>query len=414
MDETVRAQYEAFPYPPRDPADEARRLITGSPSHIVEIDHHLFAGRRDFSRPFRALFAGGGTGDGTVMLAQQLADRGAPAEIFHLDLSAASQAVAAARAAARGLDRVRFVRGSLLDLPALGLGPFDYIDCCGVLHHLDDPLAGLRALEGALADGGGMGLMVYAPFGRTGVYPLQALLRTLTADVAAPADKVPVARRLLGQLPETNWFRRNPLVQDHVNLGDAGLYDLLLHSRDRAFTVMELAQLVAGARLRIVGFVNPVRYEPAAYLQDADLLGRLARLQPLERCAFAEILAGNIKTHALYVTRAGNQSETVARPDGPGVVPVMRDDDGPALGARAETNRIVRLHYDGIDIRLPLPPLAAPILARIDGRRTLGDIHTGLAAAGAGPADWAAFKGEFDRLYLTLHAAGAMFLRRPG
>ena len=115
MDETVRAQYEAFPYPPRDPADEARRLITGSPSHIVEIDHHLFAGRRDFSRPFRALFAGGGTGDGTVMLAQQLADRGAPAEIVHLDLSAASQAVAAARAAARGLDRVRLVRGSLLD-----------------------------------------------------------------------------------------------------------------------------------------------------------------------------------------------------------------------------------------------------------------------------------------------------------
>ncbi|MBT5040468.1 MAG: class I SAM-dependent methyltransferase, partial [Rhodospirillaceae bacterium] len=31
MDTDVRGQYEAYPYPPRDPADEAKRLITGSP-----------------------------------------------------------------------------------------------------------------------------------------------------------------------------------------------------------------------------------------------------------------------------------------------------------------------------------------------------------------------------------------------
>jgi SAM-dependent methyltransferase len=409
MDETVRAQYEAYPYPPRDPADEAKRLITGSPSHILEIDHHVFAGRRDFTRPFRALFAGGGTGDGTVMLAQQLADLGAAAEIVHLDLSAAAQDIARARAAARGLDRVRFVRGSLLDLPSLGLGRFDYIDCCGVLHHLDDPLAGLKALEGALADDGGMGLMVYAPLGRTGVYPLQALLRTL-AGAEAPADKVAVARRLLAQLPPTNWFKRNPHVQDHQRLGDAGLYDLLLHSRDRAFTVLEFAGVVAGAGLRIVGFVDPIRYEPSAYLTDRDLLARLAGLQPLERCAFAEYLAGNLKTHAVYVVKTANRSETVAQPDRPDVVPVLRDGDGPAFAARARDNRIVRLHYDGIDIRLPLPPLAPAILALVDGRRTLEDIRAAIAP----PVDWAAFKAEFDRLYLALHAYGGMFLRRRG
>ena len=50
----VRAQYEALPYPPRDPRDEAIRLITGTPSHILEISHYLFAGRLNFSRPFRA------------------------------------------------------------------------------------------------------------------------------------------------------------------------------------------------------------------------------------------------------------------------------------------------------------------------------------------------------------------------
>jgi hypothetical protein len=77
MTERVRAQYESYPYPPRDPRDEAKRLIEGSPSHLLEINHYVFGGRRDFRRPFRALIAGGGTGDGTIMLAQHLADAAA-------------------------------------------------------------------------------------------------------------------------------------------------------------------------------------------------------------------------------------------------------------------------------------------------------------------------------------------------
>ncbi len=68
-DDRVRAQYEAYPYPERDPADEAKRLIVGSPSHLLEINHYVFGGRLDVSRPLRALIAGGGTGDATIMLA---------------------------------------------------------------------------------------------------------------------------------------------------------------------------------------------------------------------------------------------------------------------------------------------------------------------------------------------------------
>ena len=51
----VRAQYEALPYPARDPRDEAIRLIIGTPSHILEVNHYLFSGRLNFARPFRAL-----------------------------------------------------------------------------------------------------------------------------------------------------------------------------------------------------------------------------------------------------------------------------------------------------------------------------------------------------------------------
>src|ERR1700712_3955579 len=72
-DAQLAAQYEAYPYPARDPADEARRLIIGSPSHLREIDHWVFGAARPRSRPLRALVAGGGTGDGAIMLAQHLA-----------------------------------------------------------------------------------------------------------------------------------------------------------------------------------------------------------------------------------------------------------------------------------------------------------------------------------------------------
>ena len=185
----VRAQYEALPYPPRDPRDEAIRLITGTPSHILEINHYLFAGRLSFNRPFRALVAGGGTGDACIMLAQQLADRRCPGEVVYLDLSTASRAICEARAKARGLRNIQFLTGSLLDLPNMNIGLFDYIDCTGVLHHLPDPAAGMKALAAVLQPEGGVGVMLYGQYGRTGVYPLQEMLRTL-----APPSMARLAR----------------------------------------------------------------------------------------------------------------------------------------------------------------------------------------------------------------------------
>ena len=51
MTDAVRDQYEDLPYPPRNPVDERKRLVTGSPSQVVEIDHYLYAGARDWAEP---------------------------------------------------------------------------------------------------------------------------------------------------------------------------------------------------------------------------------------------------------------------------------------------------------------------------------------------------------------------------
>src|ERR1700729_1356317 len=261
-DQHLAGQYEAYPYPKRDRREEAKRLIVGSPSHLREIDHWVFGAARPAGQPLNALIAGGGTGDATIMLAQQMTRLGRAGQVTWLDRSAAALAIAQGRAEVRGLSNIAWEQRSLLDLPESGLGPFDYIDCCGVLHHLPDPAVGLRALLSVLAPGGGMGLMVYAPHGRTGVYMLQDALRMLAPAGEAPAVRLDLAKRVMRHLPETAWLRRNGFLDDHVNGGDAGLYDLLLNPRDRAFSVQELHALLAGEGLEVTCWVEPIRYDP--------------------------------------------------------------------------------------------------------------------------------------------------------
>jgi len=413
MSDKVRDQYEAYPYPSRDPADEVRRLVIGSPSNLLEINHYLFAGRRDFTKPFRALIAGGGTGDATIMLAQQLTDAageaGAVGEVVYLDLSTGARAVAEARAKARGLTNIRFVTGSLLELDRLGLGTFDYVDCCGVLHHLNDPEAGLVTLAGTLADDGGMGLMLYGTYGRSGVYPLQAVLRAMVGDRPL-AEQVSVARRLLANLPPTNLFARNPVLRDHTG-SDAELVDLLLHSQDRPYTVEEIAGLLSAARLNLISFIEPLRYDPATYLKDPVLLRQLASLSPEGRAAVAEKLAGNLKTHVVYVSKRP-ATDTLAWPYGPEAIPCLRVLDGAKLAKAVQRDLVLKGEFDGLALKFPLPRLAPAMLPWIDGKTPLGEIQATLQSLDP-RQEWDHFKAQFDQLYQVLGGLNHLLIRYP-
>ena len=101
---------------------------------------------------------------------------------MQLDLSAASLAVARRRLRARGLlpgqprglAGLRLLRGPLERLRSWALPPFDFINLCGVLHHIPRPAAALATLRSLLRPGGGVGVMVYGSGGRLGVYSAQA------------------------------------------------------------------------------------------------------------------------------------------------------------------------------------------------------------------------------------------------
>jgi len=405
MADRVRDQYEDLPYPPRDPEDERKRLLTGTPSHILEIDHYLFAGRRDWSRPFRVLVAGGGTGDALIMLARQLKDAGCPAEIHYLDLSRASRRIAEQRARVRGLYSIAFHTGSLLD--AADHGSFDYIDCCGVLHHLPDPSAGFRALARALAPEGGMGIMVYGELGRTGVYHAQEMLRMIAAD-GASADRVAAARKLVDGLPGTNWLKRNPVIGDYRR-EDAALFDLLLHSRDRAYRIPELAAELEQAGLRPIAFMPPAYYDPDTYLHDAELRRRTGALDWLERCAFAELLSGAMHKHNVYCVPAARRDQTIAEPQD-GAAPVLREAEGPAMAGAIGRDGTLRLSGDGISMGVRLPPLAPAILRLVDGRRNIAEIRE---AIGRTADKEEVFDRQFSALYRALNGLNQMLLRYP-
>ena len=404
-DRQLADQYDAYPYPARDPRDEKKRLIIGSPSHLREIDHWAFAAARPRSLPLRALFAGGGTGDGAIMLAQHLAREGRPGRVTHLDRSRPAQAIARARAEARGLD-IAFEPGSLLDLPASGLGPFDYIDCCGVLHHLPDPRAGLGALLSVLAPGGALGLMLYAPHGRTGVYMLQDALRALAPPAEPPPARLDLARRVMRHLPETAWLRANQYFGDHLEGGDAGLYDLLLNPRDRAYTIPALAALLDSAGLTVAALMEPMRYDPAAFLPDPKLRARIAALDPIARAALAENLAGNMSTHVLYAIRTA-EPRPAPNPDDPAAIPIAREMPAPALARAIRPDGTLPLNFDGLRLPIPLPPLAPAILRLIDGATPLAAIAANLAAPPA------AFIKAWRQTYDALSACNRILLTPP-
>ena len=405
-DAALAAQYDAYPYPQRDPRDEAKRLIIGSPSHLREVDHWIFGARRPASQPLRALVAGGGSGDATVMLAQQMTNARRAGDVTWLDRSTAARRVAEARVAARKLGNVIFQEGSLLDLPGSGFGPFDYIDCCGVLHHLPDPLEGLKALVSVLAPGGGLGLMVYAPHGRTGVYMAQDALRLLAPPNEAPAARVEVAKRLWRQMPETAWLRRNPWITDHEKGGDAGLYDLLLNPRDIAFTVPAFNALIEAAGLRIVCLVEPLRYNPLSYISDPKLRPRIEAMGAIERAALAEAITGNMGVHIAYCVRA--EAPVITAPwDDHAAIPCLRELDGAKLAASLPRDGVLRVTFDGLTVPVPLPRLASAILSRIDGKRSIGEIGDDLAQNGTARD---VFAREFQALVAAMEKTNRLLV----
>ncbi|MDI2091021.1 class I SAM-dependent methyltransferase [Commensalibacter oyaizuii] len=372
-DISLSQQYEAYPYPERNPQDEKKRLFIGSPSHLNEIDYWVFGGKRSSEQPLRVLVAGCGTGDAAIMIAQQMARRNRSGEVVCLDRAGAVLTVVQERAKVRNLTNLSYIQGSILDLPNLDLGQFDYIDCCGVLHHLPDPAHALGILKGALKTGGGIGLMVYAPHGRTGVYMLQDALSYLAPIHDVPAKRLDVAKRVMRHLPKTAWLHYNKNFGDHLTGGDAGLYDLLLNPRDQAYTIDAFWNLLDQVGFKVNALIEPARYNPKYLIADPKIREKIDQLDYRCQAVVAEGLAGNMATHVAYVRKAEDDF-SMADPYAMDSIPFMREMPGEVLVGQILPSNLLPFSFGMLTVMIPLPAQARGFLGLIDGQRSLGEI----------------------------------------
>ena len=115
---------------------------------------------------------------------------------------------------------------------------FDEIVCTGVLHHLANPEAALRRLRDVLEPAGAMHLMVYAPYGRAGIYMLQEFCRRI--GIQASDDEIRDLVVARGALPAAHPLAR--LLRDAPDFRqEAALADALLNPQDRAYSVPQLS-----------------------------------------------------------------------------------------------------------------------------------------------------------------------------
>lgn len=398
----VTAFYESHPYPYRPAGLVGDDTLIGIPGDLRFINHYVFGGRRDFRKPMRLLVAGGGTGDAVVGLGRQLAKIGCPAELVYIDLSARSREIAEERCRKLGLNGIRFHTGRIQDLPDLEPAPFDYIDFCGVINHVGDQQEVVDILASLLAPDGGMGIMAYGQLGRTGVYHVQDMLRL----AGAGQTDVPLARALLGALPETNWHRRNAIFAETANEPDVEVADRYLNPADRAFTVAELRDIMNAAGLEIAAFVPSLLYDPGSEIGDPALRERVGKLSWIDRCIFAELFHGDIAMHNFYVVKTGRRPDADRLLGEKTAIPIMTSIPAGQAPTIANGRYGFTMKCGPLSRQLALPGTehTAGILRAVDGTKTLQQIHRTLP----GNLSWRQFQREFALAYRGLNGAGEM------
>ena len=249
--------------------------------------------------------------------------------------------------------------------------------CTGVLHHLPDPDRGLKALHDVLAPDGAMHLMVYAPYGRAGVYLLQDYCRRL--GIGTTASEIRDLMASLRALPQEHPLQ--PLLRNSPDFREvAGLADALLHPQDRAYSVPQLLDFLNAAGLEFGRWVRQAPYQPqCGAIASSPHQPLLMRLPLHEQYAAVELFRGTMVRHSVVVYRRGRPRPQSVAFDGdawPGYVPVrvpetlMVQERLPPGAAAVLINK----GHSYTDIYLPVSAQQKKLFDAIDGSRTIAEI----------------------------------------
>jgi SAM-dependent methyltransferase len=367
----VRAFYERHPYPPPvDSLERYRRLWQDRQRRRA--DYHLFWPATPYREDHTILIAGCGTSQ-----AAKHATRWPEARVTGVDFSATSVRRTEELKQKYALENLQVHQLPLTRVGELGAS-FDQIVCTGVLHHLPDPDAGLQALREVLAPGGVMHLMLYAPYGRTGVYMLQDFCRRL--GIEATDDGIRELVTALGALPSGHPL--GTLLREAPDFrNEAALADALLHPQDRAYSVPELFAFLERCGLRFGRWVKQAPYSPhCGLMARLPQTARLARLPVVDQHAAAELFRGTMVRHSVVAyrdddPRAAHELCFVGNA-WPRYVPI-RSPDTISVEERLPSGAaavLINKSHSHTDIYLPINAEEKRLYDAVDGARTIGEL----------------------------------------
>ena len=365
LGDVVAGQYERWVYPA--PIHDLREWLIDhwqwfDPSHA----HRLMWPDSGYREGLDILVAGCGTNQAAV-----IADTNPSARVVAVDVSDAS--LDHHRWLAREYDLVNLElhRLPIEDVSSLERD-FDLIVTTGVLHHLADPLAGMRALGECLRPDGVLAVMLYATYGRFGVHLMQSVFADM--GLSQDAEALPVVRDALGvvgpQHPVAGYLGIAPDLDD-----DAGLVDTFLHRREHTYTIDECRELVASAGLEFQDLFLKASYYAPVPTSNAFLAAVAAMPRELQWSVMQRINTTNA-CHYFLACRPERPQQSYAIDFGAGqplsYVPSFRK------GCRLHGRVIERP-----DWRMDLDPIQTSLLEGVDGARSIQDIVDSVAASGA-------------------------------
>jgi SAM-dependent methyltransferase len=366
MNDIVHAFYEAHPYPaPVDDLDAYRRAWDDKRRRA---ESFLFWPNEPYRDDRSVLVAGCGTTQ-----AAHYAVRWPRASVVGIDVSAQSIAFTQDLKRTHALENLEVIQLPVERAAELER-TFDHVVCTGVLHHLPDPAVGLRALHEVLAPSGALHLMVYAPYGRAGVYMLQDYCRRLGIGLGDGdiRDLAATLKALPQDHPIVPLLRNSP---DFANT--AGLADALLHPQDRAYSVPQLMELLSSGGLTFGRWVRQAPYLPfCGAIASTPHAARLVELAPRDQYAALELFRGTMARHTVVAYRKERQGDGFDGDAWLDYIPIRRPDtvvvrDRVPPGATAV---LINRNHTFNDLYLPIDAMGEQWLDAVDGERTIAEI----------------------------------------
>ena len=376
--DAVRDFYTNHPYPP--PLKNLDHIVPmWQDENVHRAEYHLLWPDKEYRADFDVLVAGCGTWQ-----AARFALTHPGARVVGIDVSPTSLEHTERLKRKYNLTNLETRQLTIENAGELDQR-FDHIICTGVLHHLVDPGGGLRVLRSLLATEGVMYLMLYAPYGRTGVKMLQEYCRRL--GIGTSRQEINDLTAMLTALPQ-----HHPLLlmlrgsRDGLN-ADA-LTDALLNPRDRTYSVSELFDFIESNDLMWRRWYWQAPYLPqCGAIATTPHASKLAALPEREQYIEMELWRGLITNHDFLVRRsdANNERAKVCFDDERHLnyVPIRRtwtmcvEQDLPPGAAGRLLNRTHLFH----DLVLIIDEQEKRMYEAIDGRRSISEIVDGSKGA---------------------------------